>query len=39
MRLEGVTGCYKGLRRVKKRLQRVTRGYTGLEGVTTGYKK
>ena len=38
MGLEGVTGAYKGLQRVKKRLQMVTRGYTGLQGVTTGYR-
>ena len=39
MGLEGVTGGYKGLQRVTKRLQRVRRVYTGLQGVTTGYRK
>ena len=43
-----VTGGYNGLQRVIKRLQRVTRGYRGLQGVkgdnkgfqgvTEGYK-
>ena len=32
----GVTGGYKGLERVKKRLQRVTRGYKWLQKVTRG---
>ena len=40
MRLQGVTGSYKGLHKVTrgyrgyKGLQGVTRGYRGLQGVT-----